>query len=92
MPASSLFYVVIAAGAGTVIAVMLATGALRTDIAVFVPVGSMIIANAMNACAQAADRFKADVMDHAGQIEDFSGLSLGAAPAVTVDALPPQRR
>jgi UDP-glucose/iron transport system permease protein len=80
--AGLLSFYAIAAGAGTVIAVMLATGALRTDIAVFVPVGSMIIANAMNACAQAAERFKADVMNHAGQIE--AGLSLGAAPAVTV--------
>jgi putative ABC transport system permease protein len=47
-----------------------------------VPVGSMIIANAMNACAQAAERFKADVKAHVGQIE--AGLALGANPAITV--------
>jgi putative ABC transport system permease protein len=72
----------IAAGAGTVIAAMLATGSLRTDISMLVPVGSMIIANAMNACAQAAERFRAEVVAHVGQIE--AGLSLGAEPAVTV--------
>ena len=41
------------AGAGVVLAAMLATG---THIAMLVPVGSMIIANAMNACVQAAER------------------------------------
>jgi ABC-type iron transport system FetAB permease component len=46
------------------------------------PVGSMIIANAMNASAQAAERFRADVTAHAGQVE--AGLALGADPAVTV--------
>lgn len=72
----------IAIGSGTVIAVMIASGALRTDIAMLVPVGSMIIANAMNACAQAAERFRADVMANVGQIE--AGLALGADPAATV--------
>ena len=42
----------------------------------------MIIANAMNACAQAAERFRADVTAHVGQVE--AGLALGADPAVTV--------
>src|SRR5258708_16711349 len=72
----------IAAGAGTVIAVMLATRALRPDISMLVPVGSMIIANAMNACAQAVERFRAEIVAHVGQIE--AGLSLGAEPEVTV--------
>jgi putative ABC transport system permease protein len=70
------------AGSGVVIAAMLATGTLKPGIAVLVPVGSMIIANAMNACAQAAERFRADVTAHVGQIE--AGLALGAEPAVTV--------
>ena len=69
-------------GSGAVIAAMLATGTLKPGIAVLVPVGSMIIANAMNACAQAAERFRADVTAHVGQIE--AGLALGAEPAVTV--------
>jgi len=72
----------VAAGSGVVIAAMIAMGALQTNIAMLVPVGSMIIANAMNACAQAAERFRADVTAHVGQIE--AGLALGAEPAVTV--------
>jgi putative ABC transport system permease protein len=77
-----LSFCAIAAGSGVVIAGMIATGTLKTNIAMLVPVGSMIIANAMNACAQAAERFRADVIAHVGQIE--AGLALGAAPAVTV--------
>jgi putative ABC transport system permease protein len=72
----------ILAGSGVVIAVMLATGTLQADIVMLVPVGSMIIANAMNACAQAAERFSADVTAHVGEIE--AGLALGAEPATTV--------
>lgn len=72
----------ILAGAGVAIATMLATGTLKPDIVMLVPVGSMIIANAMNACAQAAERFSADVTAHVGQIE--AGLALGAEPATTV--------
>jgi putative ABC transport system permease protein len=72
----------IAAGAGVVLAAMLATGTLQTSVTMLVPVGSMIIANAMNACAQAAERFRADVAAHVGQVE--AGLALGADPAVTV--------
>jgi putative ABC transport system permease protein len=80
--ALTLSFYAIAAGAGVVIAAMLATGTLTADIVVLVPVGSMIIANAMNACAQSMERFRADVTAHVGQIE--AGLALGAAPAVTV--------
>jgi len=72
----------ILAGSAVVIAFMLATGTLKSDITMLVPVGSMIIANAMNACAQAAERFSADVTAHVGQIE--AGLALGAEPATTV--------
>jgi UDP-glucose/iron transport system permease protein len=72
----------IAAGAGSIIAVMLATRSLRGDISILVPVGSMIIANAMNACAQAIERFRAEIVAHVGHIE--AGLSLGAEPTATV--------
>jgi putative ABC transport system permease protein len=72
----------IAAGSGVAIATMIITGTLQTSIAMLVPVGSMIIANAMNACAQAAERFRADVAAHVGQIE--AGLALGAEPSVAV--------
>jgi putative ABC transport system permease protein len=70
------------AGSAVVIAAMLATSTLEAHIATLVPVGSMIIANAMNACAQAAERFRADVAAHVGQIE--AALTLGAEPDVTV--------
>jgi putative ABC transport system permease protein len=75
-----LSFYAIAAGAGIVIAAMLTTGTLATDIAVLVPVGSMIIASAMNACAQSLERFRADVTAHVGYIE--TGLALGAVPSV----------
>jgi putative ABC transport system permease protein len=72
----------ILAGSGAVIAAMLATGTLKSGIAILVPVVCMIIATAMNACAQAAERFRADVTAHVGQVE--AGLALGAEPAATV--------
>jgi putative ABC transport system permease protein len=72
----------ILAGSGVVIVFMLATGTLKSNITMLVPVGSMIIANAMNACAQAAERFRADVAAHVGQIE--AALALGAEPDATV--------
>jgi putative ABC transport system permease protein len=77
-----LSFYAIAAGAGVAIVEMLATGTLQVQIAMLVPVGSMIIANAMNASAQAAERFKAEVTAHVGQIE--AGLALGADPVTTV--------
>lgn len=77
-----LAFAAIGVGSGVVIAAMIAVGTLQTSITMLVPVGSMIIANAMNACAQAAERFRADVTAHAGHIE--AGLALGADPAVTV--------
>jgi len=77
-----LCFCAIAAGAGVVIAAMLATGTLKSDIAILVPVGSMVIGNAMNACAQAAERFRADVTARVGEVE--TGLALGADPAVAV--------
>jgi putative ABC transport system permease protein len=77
-----LCFYAIGSGAGIVIAGMIATGTLTADIAVLVPVGSMIIANAMNACAQSIERFSSDVAAHVGQVE--AGLALGADPAATV--------
>ncbi|WFU91365.1 ABC transporter permease (plasmid) [Rhizobium sp. CC1099] len=72
----------IGAGGGATILFMLLIKALDANIGVLVPVGSMIIANCMNACAQAMERFKADVVSHAGQVE--AALCLGATPAVSV--------
>lgn len=75
------FYAV-GAGASIVIVFMLLIRAITPEVTLLVPVGSMIIANAMNAAAQAMERFKSDVTSHVGQIE--AGLSLGAEPRTTV--------
>src|SRR5262249_29514545 len=72
----------IAIGSGVVIAVMALIGVLNSEIATLVPVSSMIIANAMNSCAQSLERFRSDVTSHVGQIE--AALALGADPPTTV--------
>jgi putative ABC transport system permease protein len=77
-----LSFYAIAAGSGVVICGMVALGAIQADIAVLVPVGSMIIASAMSSCSQSIERFRADVTAHVGHIE--AGLALGADPAVAV--------
>jgi putative ABC transport system permease protein len=75
-----LCFCAIAAGAGTVIAAMLVTRSLQSDITMLVPVGSMIIANAMNACAQAVERFRAEILSHVGPAAQLA-LRPGEAPA-----------
>lgn len=69
-------------GSGVVILLMAVAGVLDTSIASLVPVGSMIIANAMNTNALALERFRSEVESHVGEIE--SALALGAAPEVSV--------
>lgn len=66
----------IACGAGAVIAVMTLLGVIGTTLTTLVPVGSMLIANAMNTNGLALNRFRADVLAHAGEIE--TALALGA--------------
>ncbi len=66
----------IACGAGPVIAIMTLLGVIDTAITVLIPVGSMLIANAMNTNGLALNRFRADVLAHAGEIE--TALALGA--------------
>ncbi len=66
----------IACGAGSVIAVMTLLGVIDTPITTLVPVGSMLIANAMNTNGIALNRFRADVLAHVGEIE--TALALGA--------------
>jgi putative ABC transport system permease protein len=66
----------IACGAGSVIALMTVLGVIETPITVLVPVGSMLIANAMNTNGLALNRFRADVLAHVGEIE--TALALGA--------------
>jgi putative ABC transport system permease protein len=73
----------IAAGAGSVTAIMTWAGVIDTAITTLLPVGSMIIANAMNTNALALNRFRSEVLSHAGEIE--TALALGAAPQATVN-------
>jgi putative ABC transport system permease protein len=74
----------IALGAGSVIAVMALLGVMDVAVGTLIPVGSMLIANAMNANALAMERYRSDVAAHTGEIE--AALCLGAAPVVTVAA------
>lgn len=66
----------IACGAGSVIALMTWLGVIDTAITALVPVGSMLIANAMNTNGLALNRFRSDVLVHTGEIE--AALALGA--------------
>ena len=72
----------IACGAGSVIAIMTWLGVIDTAITVLIPVGSMLIANAMNANGLALNRFRSEVLAHVGEIE--SALALGAEPRQSV--------
>jgi putative ABC transport system permease protein len=66
----------IAFGAGSVIVLMTWLGVIDTAITSLVPVGSMLIANAMNTNGLALNRFRSDVLAHVGEIE--TALALGA--------------
>jgi putative ABC transport system permease protein len=66
----------IAAGAGSIIALMTWLGVIDTTITSLVPVGSMLIANAMNTNGLALNRLRSDVLSHVGEIE--TALALGA--------------
>ncbi|HZT33019.1 MAG TPA: ABC transporter permease [Bryobacteraceae bacterium] len=72
----------IGAGAGLLIVVMTLAGVIDAGIASLVPMGSMLIANAMNTNSLALNRFRAEVEAHAGLIE--TGVALGAAAPETV--------
>src|SRR6266404_6044336 len=56
----------IAGGAGLIIVLMTLVGAIDPGIATLIPVGSMLIANAMNANGLALDRFRSEVQAHVG--------------------------
>jgi len=72
----------IAVGAGLVTAVMTWAGVIDTAITSLIPVGSMIIANAMNTNGLALNRFRSEVLAHTGEIE--TALALGATSRATV--------
>jgi UDP-glucose/iron transport system permease protein len=73
----------IAAGAGLVTAVMTWAGVIDTAVTSLIPVGSMIIANAMNTNGLALNRFRSEVLAHTGEIE--TALALGASPRATIE-------
>jgi putative ABC transport system permease protein len=68
----------IGVGAGLTIALMTAAGAIEATVRSLVPVGSMVIANAMKINGLALDRFKEEIRSHRDTIE--VGLSLGGPP------------
>jgi putative ABC transport system permease protein len=70
-------------GSGLVILIMALLGGIEPRLEVLIPVGSMLIASAMNTCAQALERLRSEVEAHRGQIE--AGLALGAAPRQTIE-------
>jgi putative ABC transport system permease protein len=72
----------ISIGSGVVIALMTACGVIDSEMTSLIPIGSMLIANAMNSNALALDRFKGEVQAHTGEIE--AGLALGADPKLVV--------
>jgi putative ABC transport system permease protein len=72
----------IACGAGSVIATMTLLGVIDTAITSLIPIGSMLITNAMNTNGLTLNRFRADVIAHTGEIE--TALALGAAPKQSV--------
>ena len=74
--------IAIACGAGSVIAIMTWLGVIDTAITTLIPVGSMLIANAMNTNGLALNRFRSDVLAHVGEIE--TALALGADPRQSV--------
>jgi len=66
----------IACGAGSVITLMTWLGVIDNALTSLVPVGSMLIANAMNTNGLALNRFRSDILAHAGEVE--TALALGA--------------
>jgi putative ABC transport system permease protein len=69
-------------GSAAIITLAALIGALKFSVDEMVPVGSMLIANTMNTCALALERFRSDVAQNVGRVE--AALSLGADPARTV--------
>jgi putative ABC transport system permease protein len=67
---------IVAAGATSARRAKGSLGVIDTAITSLVPVGSMLIANAMNTNGLALNRFRSDVLAHVGEIE--TALALGA--------------
>lgn len=76
--AFSIAFVSILAGTASTVGVMLALGIIDTRPTYLIPLGGMMIGNAMNSTALGFDRIRAEVRDKRGQVE--AALSLGASP------------
>jgi putative ABC transport system permease protein len=72
----------VALGAGSVIAFMTGLGVINAAITSLVPVGSMLIANAMNTNGLALNRLRSDIIGKVGEIE--TALALGADAKTSV--------
>lgn len=72
----------IAFGSGLVIALMTWAGVISTAVTSLVPIGSMLVANAMNTNSLALSRFRSEIESHTGLIE--TALALGAGAKQTV--------
>ncbi|WP_435186347.1 ABC transporter permease [Halobellus sp. EA9] len=68
----------IALGASVVIVTMVAAGAIESTVRNLVPVGGMIIANAMKTNSLALDRFKSEIESNRAEIEAL--LAIGVPP------------
>jgi putative ABC transport system permease protein len=73
----------IVGGAGIVIVLMTWLGVIDPRMESLIPVGSMVIASAMNSNSLALERFKSELASNVGYIE--AGLALGAAPQRAVE-------
>ncbi len=71
-------FLAIAAGSGLVIVTMTAAGAIESTVRSLVPVGSLVIANAMKINGLALNRLKDELRDKRDEIE--VGLALGGPP------------
>ncbi|HEY5997550.1 MAG TPA: ABC transporter permease [Candidatus Deferrimicrobiaceae bacterium] len=68
----------IAAGSTAIVVPLVLFGVIEMQNNALVPVGSMVVANAMTSCSQALERFRADAIARTGPIE--AALALGASP------------
>lgn len=76
-------FTAITLSATVVISTMTLLGAIEWSLQSIIPVGSMIVAGAMNASALALERFRSELESHVGHIE--SGLALGAGAEQVVE-------
>ncbi|MCB9640858.1 MAG: ABC transporter permease [Myxococcales bacterium] len=67
---------------GVSLVLTLALGIIETRSTAMIPIGSMMIANAMNTISLALERLQGEIKSHTGQIE--AALSLGASPAQAI--------